>query len=68
MPATKINATSVSPKSQAAVLRALRGVVFTGSGDTVVRLATPVRRPRARPILTPGVRAVIEVVIADDAD
>ena len=35
MPASKINATSLSPKSQAAVLRALRGVVFTGSGDTV---------------------------------
>ena len=33
--ASKINATSVSPKSQAAVLRAIRGVVFTGSGEVV---------------------------------
>jgi hypothetical protein len=35
VPASKIDATSVSPKSQAAVLRAIRGVVFTGSGKTV---------------------------------
>ena len=35
VPASTINATSVSPKSQAAVLRAMRGEVFTGSGDAV---------------------------------
>ena len=33
LPASKLDATSVSPRSQAAVLRAMRGVVFTGSGD-----------------------------------
>jgi hypothetical protein len=35
VPASKFNATRVSPKSQAAVLRAIRGMVFTGSGGTV---------------------------------
>ncbi len=65
-PASKINATSVSPKSPAAVLRALRGVVFTGSWPPISCSTWAARARQARctssrrSAPSAGIEAVIE--------